>query len=137
MQSVPITTKVCELDSWIQNGNRRRTDNTKAKRKRTLRTNNNLQNITQKTNDRTTRTPLKTRSELMCSGRVSSSCTTFGNRRVSLVTHPMLSHEWGKDRIVITTNRTYLLSFVTQIFRHTVNVPSNCHVTCVWCVYLC
>ena len=35
--------------------NRRRTHNTMAKR-----TNNDIQNITQKTKDRTTRTPLKT-----------------------------------------------------------------------------
>jgi hypothetical protein len=32
-----------------------------------------LQNITQKTNDRATRTPLKTRGELNCSGKVSRS----------------------------------------------------------------
>ena len=31
---------------------------------------------TQKTKDQVTRTPLKTRGELMCSGRVSSSCFT-------------------------------------------------------------
>jgi hypothetical protein len=38
-----------------------------------------------KTEDRTTRTPLKTRSELMCSGRESSSCTTFD--LVTVVSH--------------------------------------------------
>ena len=37
--------------------NRRRTDNTMVKRKRT---NNDLRNITHKTKDRATRTPLKT-----------------------------------------------------------------------------
>ena len=45
--------------------NRRRTDNTMAKRKST-RTNNDLQNTTHKTNDRATRTPLKTKAELRC-----------------------------------------------------------------------
>jgi hypothetical protein len=35
-----------------------------------------------------------------------------------LVTNPVISHEWGKDRIVITTNGTYPWSFVTQIFRN-------------------
>jgi len=40
---------------------------------------------THKTKDRVIRTPLKTGSELMCSGRVSSSCSTSGTRRVNLV----------------------------------------------------
>jgi hypothetical protein len=38
-------------------------------------TNNYLQNSTHKTKDRVTRTSLKTGNELMCSGRVSSSCS--------------------------------------------------------------
>ena len=50
---------------------------------------------TYKTKDRVTRTPLKTGGELRCSGRVSSS--TNDNRRVNLVTNPVLSREWGKD----------------------------------------
>ena len=48
-------------------------------------TNNDLQIITQKTKDQVTRTPLKTRSELRCSGRVSSSCSTCVTRLVSLI----------------------------------------------------
>ena len=47
--------------------NRRSTDNTMVKRKRT---NNDLKNTTHKTNDRATRTPLATIDELRCSGRV-------------------------------------------------------------------
>ena len=43
-------------------------------------TNNDLQNITHKTKDRVPRSPLKTGSELRCSGRVSAT------RRVNLVT---------------------------------------------------
>jgi hypothetical protein len=39
--------------------NRIRTDNAMAKKKKGKRTNNDLQNITQKTKDRATRTPLK------------------------------------------------------------------------------
>ena len=35
---------------------------------------------TYKTKDRVTRTPLKTGGELMCSGRVGSSCSTTGSR---------------------------------------------------------
>ena len=55
-----------------------------------------------KTKDQVTRTPLKTWSELRCFVRVSSSCSTSGTRRVNLVTNPVISHEWGKDREVFT-----------------------------------
>jgi hypothetical protein len=41
--------------------------------------------------------PLTTSSELRCSRRVGNSCSTSGNRRVSLVTNPVISHELGKD----------------------------------------
>jgi hypothetical protein len=55
---------------------------------------------TYKTKDRVTRTPLKIGGELRCSGRVGSSCSTSGICRVNLVTNPVLSREWGKDREV-------------------------------------
>jgi hypothetical protein len=42
---------------------------------------------TYKTKDRVTQTPLKTGSELRCSGRVSSSCSTSDTCRVNLVTN--------------------------------------------------
>ena len=45
---------------------------------------------TYKNKDRVTRTPLKTEG---CSGRVSSSCSTSGTRRVNLVTNPVISRE--------------------------------------------
>jgi hypothetical protein len=48
----------------------------------------------------------------------SSSCSTSGTRRVSLVTNPVISHERGKDREVLTTSGTYPWSFVTQIFHN-------------------
>ena len=64
---------------------------------------------THKTKDQVTRTPLKTGGEFRCSGKVSSSCSTSGTRRVNLVTNPVISREWGKNREVFTT-------FVTQIF---------------------
>jgi hypothetical protein len=48
---------------------------------------------THKTKDRVTQTPLTTGVELMCSGRVGSSCSTSGTRRVTLVTNPVVSHE--------------------------------------------
>jgi hypothetical protein len=73
---------------------------------------------THKTKDRVTRTQLKTGNELGCSGRVGSSCSTSGTRCVNLVTNPLISHEWGKDREVFTTSGTYPWSFVTQIFHN-------------------
>jgi hypothetical protein len=63
-----------------------------------------------KTKDQVTRTPLKTWGELWCSRRVSSSCSTSGTRHVNLVTNPVISREWGKDREVFTTSGTYLWS---------------------------
>jgi hypothetical protein len=78
------------------------------------RTNNDLQNIHIK--HIVTRTPLKTGAELSCPGRVDSSCYTSDTRRVYLVTYPVISHEWGKDREVFTTSGTYPWSFVTHIF---------------------
>ena len=62
---------------------------------------------TYKTKDRVTRTPLKRGGEIRCSGRVSSSCPTSDTRRVNLVTNPVISHERGKDRGVLTTSGTY------------------------------
>ena len=48
------------------------------------------------TKDRVTRTPLKTGGELRFSGRVSSSCSTSGTRRVNLVTNPVINLEWRR-----------------------------------------
>jgi len=48
---------------------------------------------THKTKYRVTRTPIKTGGELKSSGRVSSSCSTSGTRRVDLVTNPVTSRE--------------------------------------------
>ena len=96
---------------------RRRTDNTMAKRKRT-KGQTTINKVYKKTKDRVTRTPLKTGGELKCSGRVSCSCSTSDTRRVNLVTNPVISHERGKDREVLTTSGTYPWSFVTQIFHN-------------------
>ena len=57
------------------------------------RTNNDLQNITEKTKHQTTRTPLKGGGELEFSWWVSSSCSTCGTRRAAFVTNPVISHE--------------------------------------------
>jgi hypothetical protein len=45
-----------------------------------------------KTNDRVTRTPLKSEGELMCSGRVRRYCSTSGIRCVNQVTSLVISH---------------------------------------------
>ena len=57
----------------------------------------------------------KGRDEYRCSERVSSSYSTSGTPYITLVTNSVICHEWGKDRIVITSKGTYLWSFVTQI----------------------
>jgi len=93
---------------------RRRTDNTMVKWK-VQKDKQRSTKHTYKTKDRVTRTPLKTGGELRCSGKVRSSCSTSGTRRVNLVTNPVISHEWEKDREVFTTSGTYQWSFVTQI----------------------
>jgi len=79
---------------------------------------NDLQKITQKTKDRAKRTPLKTRVEPKCSGRIISSWTTSGTYRVTPVTNTVMRHERGKDREVLTSRGTYPWSFVIQIFRN-------------------
>jgi hypothetical protein len=73
---------------------------------------------TYKTKDRVTWTPLITAGELRCSGSVSGSCSTSGTRRVNLVTNPVISREWGKDREVFATSGTYPWSFVRHIFHN-------------------
>ena len=59
-----------------------------AKKKKDKRTNNDLQNITQKTIDRATRTG----SERRC-------CSTCGTRRDPLVTNPVISLELVLSKI--------------------------------------
>ena len=68
---------------WRYQGvNRRRTANTMAKRK-VQRDKQRSTKHTHKAKDRVTRTSLKTGGKLRCSGRVSSSCSTSGIRRVN------------------------------------------------------
>jgi hypothetical protein len=83
---------------------------------------------TYKTKDRVTRTPLKkTGVEFRCSGRVSSSCSTSGTYRVNLVTNPVISREWGKEkkrslscreRDILRTRYYPLQSTVMQWYRN-------------------
>lgn len=60
---------------------------------------------------------MKTRDELVCSGRVCSSCSTTGILRITLVNIPMGSLEWEKGDIGILTRGTYQWSRMTQTFR--------------------
>ena len=60
--------------------------------------------------------PLKTGDELRCSETVSSSCSTSGTRRVNLVTNPVISREWGKDREVLTTCRSLFVLLVLFVW---------------------
>ena len=60
----------------------------------------------------------KTGGEPWCFGRKSSSCSTSGTCRGTLVTNPVIFHEWGNDQEVLATSGTYLRSFVTQMCRN-------------------
>jgi hypothetical protein len=48
---------------------------------------------------------------------------------LTLVTNPVISQERGQEKIVITTNGTYLWSFVTQIFRNGKPIQGGYHKT--------
>ena len=83
---------------------RRMTDNTMTQRKRPTVINKN----TRKTKDRETRTPLKTGGELVCYGRVGSSCSTRGTH---LVTFVLCSHH---DITHVALNNNHLLTIPCQ-----------------------
>jgi hypothetical protein len=61
--------------------NRRKDRQHNDQKKKYKRTNNDLQNTTQKSKDRVTRTPVKTGDKLRCSRSVSSFCSTSGTHR--------------------------------------------------------
>jgi hypothetical protein len=80
-------------------------------------TNNDLPTITQKNKDRAIRTPLITGDELKYSGRVSSSFSTSGTRRVTLVTKPVIiymSFSFGHCLVCL-----FLLAIVLSVLRVT------------------
>ena len=54
--------------------------------------------------------PTKTGGELRCSEE--------SVVPAPLATNPVINHEWGKDREMLTTSGTYPWSFVTQIFHN-------------------
>jgi hypothetical protein len=71
---------------------------------------------THKNKDRVTRTPLKPGGDLMCSGRVGSSCSTSGTRRDNLVTNPVIRHGWGKDNISYSYYGGEAILLVTSVW---------------------
>jgi hypothetical protein len=61
--------------------------------------------------------PTKNYDELRFSGRVGSSCSTSGSSHVTLVTRPMIGHEVGQNREVLTTSGTYnAISAIFQLY---------------------
>jgi hypothetical protein len=70
----------------ISKNNRQHNDQKKKDKQRSTK-------HTHKTKDQATRTQLKTGGAIRCSGRVGSSCSTSGTRRVNLVTNPVTSRE--------------------------------------------
>ena len=87
-------------------------------KKKDTRTKHYVQNATQKINNLATQTKLKFSSELRCPGKINGFCPICGTRRDTLLTNPVISHEWGTHRIMIMTNGTHLWSFVTHIVTH-------------------
>ena len=99
--------------------------------------NDDLQNITHKTKDRVTCTPLKTGGEIRCSGRVISSCTTSGIRCVTLVRNPVIGHDWRMDRNMFTSTsinsdgvKLVKLVLLAQIF-YIFEMMLSCSVQCI------
>jgi hypothetical protein len=100
---------------------RRRTDNTMAKRKKVQKDNQRSTKHTYKTKDRVTQIPLKTGGELRCSGRVRSSCSTSDSRRVNLHVVTMAKRKSTKGQtfymyvllIVVCPFVLFLLAIVT------------------------
>jgi hypothetical protein len=64
-----------------------------GQKKKDKRTNNDLQNTTQKSKDQATWTPLRTGDELRCSGRVCSSCSTSDTLVADLVKITQISSD--------------------------------------------
>ena len=69
----------------IRNRKSKRVKKYNGQKKKDKKTNNDLQNTTHKTEDRTIRTSLKTGGELRRTGRVSTSCPISDMRRATLV----------------------------------------------------
>jgi hypothetical protein len=60
----------------------------------------------------------------MCSGSERTSSSISGTCHVTLVTNPVLSHELGKDRFVITTNE-HICGYLWHRYSEIVNQFNN------------
>ena len=85
--------------------------------KKNKRTNNDLQNIHIKLKIESNTNATKNRGWTQVFLKGKQLLLHKGTRRVTLVTNPVISHEWGKDRKVFSTSGAYPWSFVTQMFR--------------------
>ena len=88
-----------------------------GQKKKEIGTKNELQNTTEKTKDRATQTLLKTGDELMCSGRVNTSCTTYDTRRVNVKRHehhPTWNSRWTPIYINKMQSRRFEYSFTRK-----------------------
>lgn len=56
--------------------------------------------------------------EPICPGRVTSACSNNDTRCVTLVINPVINNEWKRDRIVITTNGSFMYKGAYCHFQH-------------------
>jgi len=116
--SLEYATKSLKIPKdWVIRSRKSKDRQHNDQKKKDKRIKNDLQNITQKTNDWATRIPLKTGGELRYSG-----CKQFLLHmwlRACYSCYKAADKSWmRKGRIVITTNGKYPWSFVTQILRN-------------------
>jgi hypothetical protein len=95
---------------------------------------------THKTKDRVTRTPIETRCELRCSGRVSISCSTSGTRRVTNV----VRYRWNHVASLLSVAVSMLLLHVNSLLFFMWLLHVNCFVVFyviatreLFCCFLC
>ena len=105
-------------------------------------TDNILQNTTQKTKGRATRTPLKASGELRCSARVGSSCFIGGTRRVALMALEIQVLVRDRDMWMASTGFTikHVLNVCFVLFYiYIVDLNTHYHIHCCWvnfCAFL-
>ena len=91
------------------------------------RTNNDLQNTTQKTKDRAARIPIETGDEFRCSGRVSSSCLTSSKvySSINLLSYDDLGCEGSRSLTYGHVLSTPPRSVRVPIFSRSVKISRN------------
>ena len=124
-----ISRKVEDFKGVIRNRKTDRQCNGKKQKRRMDK--HDLQNITQKTKDRGTRTTLKTEGVRMSSGRISSSCSIWGIcRGVALVTHPVIHKSCMRNGLIqLITSRDELFvasAYETRVYHNAASSkPAN------------